>query len=373
LATRVAFLLPNLNGGGAERAVLELAAESRLECTILTERPGGDLSHHPLATAVQCLDVAGGRLVRATRLAGAVRARRIDVLVSVLSPVVVAAAGQSQRVPVITWIQNPLPEVVRPVPESGRPQVRDRVARLIGAASAAVAGTAPGIRDEWRRAGLPDDRTCVLPNGTRLPECVRRQRTDGRELRLLSVGRLVPQKRHDLAITALADLRSGGCPASLEILGRGTAEGPLRTLAARLGIAEHVTFAGFVSDPSPRYGAADVFVLTSDFEGFGNVLVEALAHELPVVATDAPYGPRFILGGLRGARLVDRGSSAAVAQAIREVVGEWRASPSLALAARQRACAFAVGRTAAHFDLIVDAVLARGPLPQWSIGGLTGG
>jgi glycosyltransferase involved in cell wall biosynthesis len=365
LTPRVVFVLPVLNGGGAERAVLQLAAESRLECTVVTERPGGDLADHPLAAGVQCIHAGGGRIARIAALTRALRARRVDIVVSALSPVVVAAAARSQRLPVITWIQNPINCVVRDVPGSRRPQVRNAVARLIAGASSAVAATAPGLRDEWRAAGVADERTCVLPNGTRWPADVIRHEADAHELRLLSVGRLAPQKRHDVAIAALAQLRSSGCPARLEILGRGPAEGSLRALAGRLGLAEHVTFSGFLSDPGPRYLAADVFVLTSDFEGFGNVVVEALAHELPVVATDAPYGPRFILEGLEGTRLVERGNPAAVAQAIGEVVAQRRANPSLAVLARQRARAFAVQRTAEHFEAIVSAILEHGPLPSW--------
>ena len=186
---------------------------------------------------------------------------------------------------------------------------------------------------------------------------------------MLSVGRLAPQKRHDIAIAALAELRSRDCPAHLEILGTGDEERALREHAARLGVGAHVTFAGFAGDPSPHYRAADVFVLVSDFEGFGNVLVEALAHGLPVVATNAPFGPGFILDGLEGARLVAPGDPEAVADAVSDVVHEHRAQPSLAAAARERAMRFSVTRTAEHFERIVDAVLGGGPLPEWTTSG----
>ncbi len=372
MATRVAFVLPDLNGGGAERAVLELAAESRLDCLVLTERPGGQLTGHPRAAVADCLHLRGGRLRRVAGLAHAVRERRVEVLVSALSPVVVAAAGRSAGVPAIAWIQNPLPEVVRLLPGAARPRTQVCAARLVGAAATAIAAAAPGLRDEWRRAGVSAGRICLLPNGIRLPEAEPAFSEPGaRALRMLSVGRLAPQKRHDVAIAALAELRSRACPAHLEILGTGGEEAALRERAARLGVADHVTFAGFLGDPGPRYRAADVFVLASDFEGFGNVLVEALAHGLPVVATDAPYGPRFILDGLEGARLVARGDPAAVADAVAAVVEERRARPSLGAAARRRAMVYSVTRTAEHFERIVDAVLGGGPLPEWTGNGST--
>ena len=332
---------------------------------ILTERPGGDLAGHPLAAAADCLHLPSGRLHRIAGLARAIRRRHVDVVVSALSPVVVAAAGRSCGAPAILWIQNPLACVVRDLPSSRR-RPRACAVRLIAAASSAVATTAPGLGDEWRRAGVPGDRLCLLPNGTRLPSEVAGDRRTGGEVRLLSVGRLAPQKRHDVTIAALAQLRSEGCPARLEILGRGPEEGALRRLAADLGVSAHVTFAGFVADPGAHYRAADAFVMSSDFEGFGNVLVEALAHGLAVVATDAPFGPRFILGDVPGARLVARGDPAAVAHAVRELLEQRRARPSLASSARRRATVFAVQRTAEHFDRIVQAVLSGGPLPAWT-------
>ena len=69
----------------------------------------------------------------------------------------------------------------------------------------------------------------------------------------------------------------------------------LHSLAIKLGIINKVIFAGFHKDPSPFYITADLFVLSSDYEGFGNVIVEALSYSLPVVSTDCPFGPREIL------------------------------------------------------------------------------
>ena len=124
--------------------------------------------------------------------------------------------------------------------------------------------------------------------------------------------------------------------ARLVLLGQGQNEAMLRALADELGIADRVIFAGFHPDPSPFYATADLFVLSSDYEGFGNVIVEALSFGLPVVSTDCPSGPAEILGNGRWGRLVPVGDAAALAGAMREAL----ASPVDREALKRRAADF---------------------------------
>lgn len=132
--------------------------------------------------------------------------------------------------------------------------------------------------------------------------------------RILSVGSLKDQKNHPLLLRAFAALPRPD--AQLMLLGQGENEGALRALASELKIADRVIFAGFHPDPSPFYATADLFVLSSDYEGFGNVIVEALSFGLPVVSTDCPSGPAEILEGGRFGHLVPVGDVEALAQAM---------------------------------------------------------
>ncbi len=130
----------------------------------------------------------------------------------------------------------------------------------------------------------------------------------------LSVGNLKPEKNQALLLRAFAALPRPD--ARLMLLGSGPQEAPLRALAEQLGLAERVIFAGFQRDPAPFYAAADLFVLSSNHEGFGNVIVEALSHGLPVVSTDCPAGPAEILDGGTFGLLVPVGDAAALAEAM---------------------------------------------------------
>jgi glycosyltransferase involved in cell wall biosynthesis len=98
------------------------------------------------------------------------------------------------------------------------------------------------------------------------------------DARILTVGSLKDQKNHALLLRAYAAMSRP--EVRLMLLGQGTNEAALRGLASDLGIADRVIFAGFHPDPAPFYATADMFVLSSDHEGFGNVLVEAVYEQI---------------------------------------------------------------------------------------------
>lgn len=118
--------------------------------------------------------------------------------------------------------------------------------------------------------------------------------SDARLPTFVATGRLAPQKGFDVLLDALVLVRqTRNC--QLTIYGVGPDAETLQKHADHLGLAEHVNFAGFVSDPQQAIHDADVFVLSSRYEGFGNVLVEALAVGLTIVSTDCDFGPSEIL------------------------------------------------------------------------------
>jgi len=132
---------------------------------------------------------------------------------------------------------------------------------------------------------------------------------------VLAVGRLHKQKgyRHLLmAFARIVKQRS----AHLVILGEGDERNELQKLADTLGIASRVHFLGYRSNALAYMRQAAVFVLSSHAEGFGNVIVEALACGTPVISTDCPHGPREILADGRYGTLVPVGDVDALADAM---------------------------------------------------------
>jgi len=161
---------------------------------------------------------------------------------------------------------------------------------------------------------------------------------------ILGAGRLATQKGFDTLIRAFAEIEHRPQPRLL-ILGEGPDRKALLQLAAQLGVGRRVALPGFVPNPRAQMAAASVFVLASVWEGFGNVLVEAMSAGTPVVATDCPSGPREILADGSYGPLVAVGDVGAMADAIRRLL----ASPTPSTLLRERAADFAPERVAAAY------------------------
>ena len=131
---------------------------------------------------------------------------------------------------------------------------------------------------------------------------------------LLSVGRLEPEKGFETLLEAFQLVRKKRI-VKLVVLGSGRLRDRLLLLAQKLGISNDVELLGFVSNPYPYMRHASLFVLASKREGFGNVIVEALACGTRVVSTNCP-GPVELLEGGKLGRLVPVGDSRALAEAI---------------------------------------------------------
>jgi len=141
----------------------------------------------------------------------------------------------------------------------------------------------------------------------------------GTGTRILNVGRLKRQKNQKLLLEAFAQVLEV-FDASLVILsdGEDAIKKELQLYIAEHDLKNRVRLVPHVDDLTAWYESADMFVLSSDYEGFGNVLVEALNAGLPIVSTDCPSGPSEILSGGEFGRLVPVGRSDLLAHAIIE-------------------------------------------------------
>jgi glycosyltransferase involved in cell wall biosynthesis len=175
----------------------------------------------------------------------------------------------------------------------------------------------------------------------------------------ITAGRLVETKDHRTLLRAFA-IHLRRRPSRLMILGTGPMLEELSGLAAELGIAEHVEFAGLVANPLPLMRAADAFVLSSRAEGFGNVLVEAMGCGTPVISTDCPHGPGDILERGHYGILVPPQDPEALAPAFGRIVDEAGRWPSDLL--RTRAEAFSYDACADGYWSLFKGLAAFSPI-----------
>ncbi len=132
----------------------------------------------------------------------------------------------------------------------------------------------------------------------------------------LAAGRLTLQKGFDTLLKAFHELQQKVPQARLIILGEGEQRSNLEQLAYQLKIEDKVSMPGFVNNPFAYMARSDVFVLSSRWEGFANVLAEAMACGTPVVSTDCPSGPAEILENGKFGLLTPVGDSSALADAM---------------------------------------------------------
>jgi glycosyltransferase involved in cell wall biosynthesis len=165
---------------------------------------------------------------------------------------------------------------------------------------------------------------------------------------LVSVGRLSEAKDYPTLIRAFARVREQ-LRARLLILGEGDRRVEIEGMIRRSGVGGEIGLLGHVRNPIPWVKAADVFVMTSKREGFGNVLVEAMATGTPVISTDCPHGPAEILENGKWGVLVPVGNEEAVANAILDVLR------SETVDARVRACDFTVEKAADAYLALVNS------------------
>jgi len=216
-----------------------------------------------------------------------------------------------------------------------------RIARFFRA----VIAVSAEVRDELRRCGTSADRIVTIPNGIDcrtfrrqpgLAPDVRRSLGLGTDAAVLgAVGRLGPEKRFDLLLAACARLAAAGRRLDVVIVGDGDERSRLEQMAASLGLANRCHLLGQRGDVARLHHAFDVFVQSSDIEGSPNAVLEAMAMETPIVATDAGGTRELVTSGVHGL-LVPVRDAHALAGAIAAVLGDRGAAAVRAAAARAR-------------------------------------
>jgi glycosyltransferase involved in cell wall biosynthesis len=356
---RVLYVINDLGAAGAERSLAAMAPHyfrsgMQLDVAYLTDWPGVQPELLAAGSELLSLEGSGGRLGWARRARRLIADRRPDLVHTTLFEADLAGrVGASLAgVPVVSSLVN----IAYGADQAAAPGLRRWKVRGAQLADALTArrvvrfhANARHVADVMaRRLGVRRDRIDVIPRGRDPARLGRRE--PGRRARaraglgvgdgtplLLAVARHEHQKGLDLLLEALPRVLSGGHPDTrLAVAGRDGGQTPLlRATAARLGLGGTVDFLGAREDVADLLCAADVVVIPSRWEGLSNVLIEAMALEAPVVASDLPTLHDAVADG-DTASLVPVGSPERLAAAITATLDDPMAAKGRAQRAHRR-------------------------------------
>ncbi len=330
---RVAFAVPRLAVGGAERTTVTLAnalAATGLGVDLVVVTPGGPLRDQ-VGPDVRVVELRCRRVLTSlVPLAGYLRASRPDWMVASGSHLAIAVllARRLTFSParVVVAEHTLLSRALALAPSAPQRWIYRATRLFYPWADAVVVPSEAAAREVASVTRLPPASIRVMPNPVAVPGSASDAfghpwlGTEEPPL-LLFLGRLEPEKDPGLLLEAFAEARRDR-PLRLLVVGDGSLRRTLEDRVLALGLDGSVAFTGIVTDAGRALAAAAALVLTSRYESFGNVIVEALSVGTPVVSVDCPGGPREILDGDRFGRVVPSRDPASVARAILETLDD---------------------------------------------------
>jgi glycosyltransferase involved in cell wall biosynthesis len=368
---RVLIFTLVLGGGGAEMQALRIANHldrKRFDVEVAVLRGGGSYES-ALASDVQFHVLPGKNLIaKAGSLRTLIRRTRPDIVCSFLEVPNLIAAWASRSVrprphviacvqapPSITWRGGGLKRLFRAM-VSQYYRRAERIIAISRGVAEDIAKLAPGAEAHTTtvyNAGVDErlNRLMARPLDT--------SETRPDAPLLVACGRLTEQKGFPYLLDAMALVRQKVPDAVLWILGEGPDRPALEQQIADLSLGDSVRLLGFRDNPYSYMASADLFVLSSIFEGFGNVVAEALACGTAVVATDCPYGPSEIITDGVSGLLVPPRDPAALAEAIVRVLTDPELRSALAQEGKRRSRDFTAETISGQYAKVFEDVLHR--------------
>jgi len=331
------FVIPTLTGGGAERVIVTLLrnldrSKFRLALVVVNMRDAAYRADVP--EDVEFIDLKYSRVRYAVpKIMRLIWQTRPDVVFSTLGHLNLALAMLRPLLPNrVRYIGRETCVVSENLKEYSQPRLWGWAYRRLYSRFDVVVCQSLDMRDDLiGHFALPPNKAVVIHNPVDIErirrlasvaDATRKERAASNSdtaPQLVAAGRLSHQKGFDLLIEALA-LCNGARP-RLTLLGEGPLRAALEQLAKDRGVADRVRFVGFQGNPYPFFAQADAFVLSSRYEGFPNVMLEALACGTPVIATPAPGGVAEIAGLAGGVVLASAVDAESLSVAIERFIG----------------------------------------------------
>jgi glycosyltransferase involved in cell wall biosynthesis len=349
------FLTGTLNAlAGAERMTATIAnalAEQGYAVTILSLwDPSSCFALHPAIRHEALFTVRPsfkrGYMATVAGIRRHLKANRIDVLVQVDTMLSLFAlpAALGLGVRHIAWEHCHFDE------DLGR-RARQWARRLAARYCTDIVVLTERDRKRWLEALTPRGSVVCIPNP--LPFALPAQPAPRTSKTVLAVGRLVHAKGFDVLLNAWALVVQRIPDWKLMIVGEGQERSALEALRDQLGLRTNVALPGAFSDITKAYAQASIFCLSSRYEGFGLVLIEAMAFGLPIVSTACETGPRELLEDKRDAVMVAINDHQALAHALLGLIADYSEADKLARTASRKAKGFSKRRIVGEWESLL--------------------
>ncbi|WP_457329424.1 glycosyltransferase [Rhizobacter sp. P5_C2] len=336
---RVLHVIETLDFGGAEKVVVDLVAATKGRCqpAVCCVKHSGELAQR-LGDGVQVFSLGKGEgndLTVPWRLARLVREQGFDVMHSHLWGVYLesALAAKLAGVPLVHTVHGNYQDYGQRFIPRLKLALRHRLERFAARWHQRIVTVSHSIQSYVvENIGIDARRVETVHNG--IDERVSLQ-GERRGTTFITVGRMAAVKNHAMMIRAFARVAASRPDARLQLVGDGPDRPALEALAASLGVASRVEFLGFRNDVAELLAAADVFLMSSHYEGVSIAILEAMRAGLPVVGTQVGGIPETVLQGESGL-LVPDGDEAAFADAMLTLLQDASRRGVLGRAATQR-------------------------------------
>ncbi len=324
----IAFFIPTLNGGGAERVAINLLKEMLKHDVsldlVLASAKGPYLEQVP--KEVRIVNLEAGRVLKSILpLSRYLQKSKPYVLLSHMNDanvIAVLATKLARTKTRLALVEHNTLSTSKTTSIIGK--CVPLLMKMLYPQADTIIGVSKGVSSDLElQLGLPLGSVTTIYNPVVNDDLIAKAKapfnhpwfqTDTPPV-FLAVGRLSVQKDFQTLIKAFAILRKQTL-ARLLILGEGTLRGDLESMICSLDIADDISMPGFVENPYPYMHRASAFVLSSCWEGLPTVLIEAMACGCPVISTDCPNGPKEILDSGKYGSLVPVGDPIALSQAM---------------------------------------------------------
>ena len=367
---RLTLVINSLGAGGAEKILTILANHWSIQShsvTILTFDDGKSAPFYELGSSINYCALSLGtkklgllnKIFALPRLLFALNKK----IKNSKPDIVISFMDQANMLTLAALVGSKVPVIVSERVNPQRSSIAEHIAPLrwilciarevLYRSSQALVVQTDGAKNYFTSRG--QNSVTVIPNPVSAPK------NEALDLKIskdtiVTIGRLVPQKRIDLIIRSFARIAAQNPDWTLMIIGDGPLRKDLEGLALSLGIKERCVFTGLMQSPSKILQQASIFVLASDYEGFPGALCEAMASGLAVISTRCDFGPEDIIEDFKNGLLVPVGDSVALGEAIHRLIGDPLLREKLGDAARNITVQFSLEQVIQLWDSVFTQI-----------------